>query len=84
VLAYEIDRPISKQAFDNPDGLFHSRDAHASTIKRDASPLVFWLHPTRPYSQFETTTAENIQRRCLLCQHDGMTKVVVEHKATYT
>ena len=80
VLAVERERAVGEEALQHRDRLGEPRDAHAGPIERDARLLVVGRHPARADAELEPAVGQQVERRHLAREHDGMLVVVAEHE----
>ncbi len=80
VLAREAECAVGEQAFEDRDRFGEARDAHARAIELHPGLFVVGRHPSCADAELEPAVRQQIERRGLTREHDGMLVVVAEHE----
>lgn len=84
MLAFESALLPTQQSVENLQRFFELLDANAGALVVDAALVELFLHPACADAQFQTTTGQHVDGRCVLRQHCGMTESVGEYSGAQT
>ena len=83
MLALKRGGAVAPQCAHDGQALSEARHPHARWVHGDAGVLVVRPQPARAHAELEAAARDDVERRRLLGQDDGMPEVVVEDERAY-